>query len=433
MGDIAEEQGDAVSDESHPARSEVQTVPIEHLTDAVFFVRTSDGRITQANQAAADLYGYEVDELKRLHIQDLVFALEDDYVDPTRNGMITEKGVRFEGTHRRKDGTPFPVESSARLITVNGDGPEVCAMVRDVSESKKTEARLQAAYDELEQIFTLAPDGMRIIDADFNVVRANTTLLEMTGCNAETAIGSKCYETFAGEDCGTPNCPLKRVLDGELPGPREIVKQRCDNTKIETILTVRPFVQGGEVVGIVEAFRDITERKQAEERAHFLATHDPLTWLPNRLLFHDRLSLAVAAAERGHCKPGLLYFDIDDFKSVNDSLGHAAGDDVMRAISEVMQGVLRKGDTAARYGGDEFAVLLPNTEGHQTMEAVAAKLLDSVRTAAKVAGNELCVTISIGATMWITGDTDDDLIQRADEAMYTAKRNGGDQVVLNDG
>jgi diguanylate cyclase (GGDEF)-like protein/PAS domain S-box-containing protein len=410
-------------------------VLIEHLRDAVLFVRKDDGRIIKANSAAAELYGYDLDELTAMTIFDLVHTPEGQPrpVDATRDGLITEEGVMFEGEHVCADGRIVHVEANARLVNLNGHGPEVLAIVRDVSDRVSVRHQVQEAHDELDQVFNTAADGMRVIDANYNVIRANQTLADMAGIDLKSIIGTKCYDSYGGEDCGTDRCAVKRIMSGDVPEVKEIRKNRGDGTWMDAVLTARPFIRNERVVGVVEDFQDITDRKRAEERAHFLATHDPLTWLPNRLLFHDRLSIAIAAAERGHGVPGLIFFDIDDFKGVNDCFGHAAGDEVLCCISEILQGALRKGDTAARLGGDEFVVLLPNADDRPKLDAVAEKLLETAKTCVRRQDGDVAVTVSMGGTMYVQGDSDDTFMQRADEAMYAAKFAGGNRYVFHSG
>lgn len=413
-----------------------QSILIEHLNDAVLFVRPDTGDIVQANSAAAALYGYEIDVLTKMRIFDLVaFPAHSDTLPPdaTRGGQIGPEGATFDTEHRVASSKVIPVEVTARLIEDNSDDPVILAVVRDLSERYETRRAVQDAHDELDQVFNTATDGMRVVDTEFNVIRANQTHADMAGRPLAEIMSSKCHESYGGEHCGTSTCSLRLILEGEVPEPMEMRKQRADGTWMDVILTARPFVKNGEIIGMVEDFRDITDRKRAEERAHFLATHDALTWLPNRLLFHDRLSLSVAAAERGHGQPGVLYFDIDDFKGINDTFGHAAGDDVLCCIAEVLQGALRKADTAARLGGDEFIVLLPNADNREHLEAVAEKLIHTCKTCVRQSDGEVTVTVSMGATLYTKGDTDDSFIARADEAMYAAKYAGGNRFVFHSG
>lgn len=181
--------------------------------------------------------------------------------------------------------------------------------------------------------------------------------------------------------------------------------------------------------GVIEDFHDITERKRAEMLAQHLATHDALTGLPNRLLFTDRLEVALAQAERGDTRPVLMFCDVDGFKAINDSHGHVIGDDVLRATADALLRVVRQGDTVARLGGDEFVVLFPQGLAPDDALAVGRKLLAAVDETTRRFETYTPATLSIGIAFYEPGDDADSLVRRADEIMYEAKRAGGHGVL----
>lgn len=404
----------------------------EHLRDVVLFIRVSDGGIRSVNRAAEETYGWSRAELGRMRIYDLVVMPENapfPPADATRNNQITEEGVLFESVHRRRDGSTFPVEVSARLAVLD-DQTTVIAVVRDISERIEAQHALRRAYDEIEQVFDTAADGMRIVDRDFNVIRTNSTLAEMSGLDRDSIVGQKCYDTFKGAHCHTVHCPLRQIMDGAGHLVTEIEKVGNDGESISCILNAQPFLVDGELVGIVEAFRDITDRKQVEELARHMATHDALTALPNRLLLTDRLEMELARARREGTQPALMFCDVDRFKETNDTMGHAVGDEVLRSIAVSLSSAVREIDTVARMGGDEFVVLLSDVRDPADAEAVARKVLDVVRARSVVGESPLGVSLSIGIALCREDDDADSLMNRADAAMYEVKDRGGDDFLI---
>jgi len=177
--------------------------------------------------------------------------------------------------------------------------------------------------------------------------------------------------------------------------------------------------------------RDVTERRRAEERIRTLAYRDPLTELPNRLLFQDRLRVALAQAERRRRHPAVLFLDLDRFKIINDSLGHGFGDRVLCSVGERLQQSVREGDTVARLGGDEFTVLLPDAASPMDVVPVAEKLLEELRRCVSIGGRDVYVTASLGVSIYPDDGTDvDTLIKNADTAMYRAKEQGRNNCQL---
>ncbi len=184
--------------------------------------------------------------------------------------------------------------------------------------------------------------------------------------------------------------------------------------------------------GIIEGtIIDITERKRAEEKVKHLAFHDSLTGLPNRLLFSDRLRVAMVHANRYRQKLAVLFLDVDRFKVINDSLGHSIGDELLRRIAERVGGCIRQEDTIARLGGDEFTVLLPGIAKEEDAAAIAGKILEAVRLPFFIERRELFITTSIGVTLYPDdGDDPETLVRNADTAMYRAKDQGRDNCQL---
>jgi diguanylate cyclase (GGDEF)-like protein/PAS domain S-box-containing protein len=188
-------------------------------------------------------------------------------------------------------------------------------------------------------------------------------------------------------------------------------------------------IQGpsGEVSAVVGFIRDITERKRAEEELAYLASHDALTGLPNRMLFNDRLKLALAQAHRNQQKLAVMLLDLDHLKDINDTLGHSVGDKLLQAVGERLMSLLRKSDTVARMGGDEFMLVLPETARVEDAARIASKVLQVVRMPFALDGHEIHITTSIGIAMYPDdGEDVDSLMRDADIAMYRAKAKGRD-------
>ena len=219
---------------------------------------------------------------------------------------------------------------------------------------------------------------------------------------------------------------LDRVLAGAHRFTWETENLRPDGTTVSSTVTARPLVVEGEVVGIIEDFRESAEGRLGHDVAQHLATHDALTALPNRLLLDDRMNVAIAHAARERLTPAVLFCDIDDFKVINDTWGHQVGDEVLRHVARAIGHLVRRADTVARFGGDEIVVLLPHAKAPAQAELVATKILECLRVPQRYQGASLPVAMSIGIALLREGESADSLLRRADAAMYQAKELGGD-------
>jgi diguanylate cyclase (GGDEF)-like protein/PAS domain S-box-containing protein len=267
-----------------------------------------------------------------------------------------------------------------------------------------------------------------VLDRDLRVVIASRSFYEFFKVKPEETVGQFIYDLG---DKQWDISKLRELLETILPQ-----QTTFDNYEVEhdfvtigrrtLLLNARQIEQevGKERI-ILLAIEDITERKKHEEKIQQMAFHDSLTGLPNRKLFSDRLGIVLAQAKRNKKKVGIVMLDLDNFKDVNDTLGHTVGDILLKAVAERLSGTLRKSDTVARFGGDEFVLIFPDMEVIEEAIQVAQKIIDRFHKPFLIDTHQLVVTTSIGIAVYPNDGMDEKILMKnADIAMYQAKQAG---------
>jgi diguanylate cyclase (GGDEF)-like protein/PAS domain S-box-containing protein len=400
--------------------------------DAVVLIDPHDPHVSwpivDCNAVACQMNGYHRSELigQSIDILNLSSGTQAERIAYMKN--LREKGVvKLEADHRRTNGDVFPVEISTTLITV-GERELIIGIDRDISERKQAEAQLEQSISTLHATLEATVDGILVVDRQGKIVNFNRRFKEMW--NVPDAIIESRID----------NEVLAFVLD-QLIEPQHFmtkVQELYDQTDMESFDTLlfkdgriferysRPQLIGGQNVGRVWSFHDITERKQAEEKLVYSALHDPLTNLPNRVLFMDRLQHAMERAKRHkEYKFAVLYLDLDRFKVVNDSLGHRVGDLLLIESAHRLASCLRSEDTVARLGGDEFVILLEDIQDATTVTRIANRVQTDLTAPCDLEGHKVFISVSIGIVLNVDEyQRPEDVLRDADIAMYRAKGQG---------
>lgn len=256
-----------------------------------------------------------------------------------------------------------------------------------------------------------------------NILSVNRAFTEITGFSAEEVVGKKSSFIYSyREDVASSSRMQEKVLaDGYWQG--EIWGQRKNGDAFPEWLTVSTATdETGRITHYIHMFSDITEKKREQSRFEYLAYHDSLTGLPNRILFNERLSAAIALAQRHNHPLGLLYLDLDGFKPINDTLGHCIGDMLLQQVAQRLTQCIRESDAVARLGGDEFVILLNELSRDHSAENVTRKILRLMHLPFILSGKKVRIGVSIGIALFPDHAADGRiLLEKADAAMYQAK------------
>jgi len=363
----------------------------------------------------------------------------DRYLDNyRRTGIKKIIGRRREVMGKRKDGSTFPIELGVYETFLN-DRKFFIGSISDISFRKEAEAELRIAATAFE-----SQQGMLITDADSVILRVNRAYTEITGYTSEEVVGRTPRLLRSGRHGADFYRAMWETIHRTGGWQGEIWDRRKNGEVYPKWLTITAVKdEDGIVTHYVGAHFDITERKQTEDQVRQLAFYDTLTELPNRRLLNDRLSQAMAAGKRSGCYGALMFLDLDNFKSLNDTHGHAVGDLLLIEAAARLKRCVRQVDTVARFGGDEFVVMLSHLNADKTESACQARivaekiraslsepyLLTIMRDGKADATVEHCCTASIGVALFMNHEaSQDDILRWADTAMYQAKQGGRNSI-----
>ena len=301
-------------------------------------------------------------------------------------------------------------------------------------EFKVIEQELRSSERQYKQLFESAQHGIVILDAETGQIQsANPHVLKMLGYSHEELLGKNLWDIEAFIDTEKSRAASHHLKKQDHlhyeDFPLETRNGRRLDVEIESNVCT---INDSRVVHC--NIRDTSERKRLERELHLVATHDTMTGLPNRTLFRDRAQIAVLHAQRKKKRVAIMSLDLDNFNTVNDTMGNAVGDNLLKAAADRMTALLRKSDTVARVGGDEFAMVIPEIDDISSVDKVNYKMVDAFRHHFMVNGHKILVTVSIGTSVFPEDGRDiDTLINCADKCMYYVRSNGCNNYKISPG
>ncbi|MEQ1881788.1 MAG: diguanylate cyclase, partial [Burkholderiales bacterium] len=410
-------------------------------------------QILSWNPAAERIFGFSTEEMVGNTRACLIPEfLKDNEVNTLRrviNGKIT---VNYETTWQHKDGRFIDVAVSISPSVERDQVVRLSLVVSDISDRKRMERALMESERkqrqraaELKMVLDSVPAAVWIAhDAECKLITGNRTAYDMLRLPQGSNLSSHLPEgalPFEFRIFRNGRALERHEQPVEMAAFRGIEVRDFEEDIVFNDGTIRHLIGNaaplrdvnGKVYGAVGAFVDITTRRGMEEQIRRMAHFDALTNLPNRILLMDRLDQALAISQRNQTKTAVIFMDLDNFKAINDSLGHHVGDMLLQLVAERIKAALREVDTVSRLGGDEFVMVLPELRHTEDADLIAQKLLRTLGEEFIVSGDKIRCTPSMGISVYPDHATEaSTLIRIADKAMYHAKQNGRDTYLFYD-
>jgi diguanylate cyclase (GGDEF)-like protein/PAS domain S-box-containing protein len=404
---------------------------VQHASDIIMVIG-SDALLRYVSPAFETVLGYPA--ARAIGMRGLELVHEGD-VEAVRaaiahNELLTRRGsIEARLLHRDGSWRWFDV-----IVTDLSKDPSVggwVANLRDITERKAQEAALNEAQEAFRHAFDDAPIGIGLVDMGGSIQRANRAMAELLGRTQEELIGIQIIELTHPDDRTVSEEFRERLARNEVDSYRfEKRYVRPDGNLVWASLSVSLVRDlDGNAMYQIGQLEDITDRKALADRLAYEAAHDAMTGLSNRSSFTERVMQALARRERNRMV-AVLFIDLDHFKVVNDSLGHALGDELVVTVAQRLRGAIRPGDVIARFGGDEFVVMCENISGAEAVAALAERLLAAVAEPISLTTDEVFVTASIGIAVSDDDATAETLLRHADAAMYQAKSDGRARAIV---
>jgi len=428
-----------VSDDARRESEERFRALFNQATMGVAQLDAQTGQFMRVNQRYADIVGYSPAELEGLTAQDITYAedlgSEAGQILALRRGHIPE--YRLEKRYLHKDGHPVWVDVTVSQMWAPGIAPDHhMAVVQDITSRKRMEENLRANEQHLRNILERLPMGLCVVQEDGTISFRNERYVQICGYTQELAPDANTWWERAYPDLVQRTAIRQRlaVAKGQGVIPAEEYTILCADGKFKPVEISGIFVDGGRLI----TMQDLSQRKAAEEEINNLAYYDPLTRLPNRRLLLDRLQQALATSARHQRSGALMMLDLDNFKTLNETRGHDRGDTLLQHVSHRLRSCVHEDDTVARLGGDEFVVVLEDLgdspeDAAARSEEVGQRILSVLREPYELDGGEHHSSISMGITIFSDmRETVDELLKRADLALYQAKDAGRDTLRFYD-
>jgi len=410
------------------------------------------GRYLEFNESFRRICGYPEEELKSLDYWTLTpRKYEADEARQLESLANTGRYGPYEKEYRRKDGTLVPLCLNGLNVSDNEGNKYIWSIVEDITERKRSETALQESHQQMYSLLNSMAEGAYGVDVNGNCTFVNRSFLRILGYEqAEEMIGKSLHDMIHhsypdGSPYPESECKASIAYrhNQEIHISDEVFWNK-NRKAIPVEYWSQPILVDNVIQGAIVTFVDITERKFAEAQIHNLAFYDALTRLPNRRLLNDRLNQTIVASKRSGRYAALMFLDLDNFKPLNDMHGHNAGDLLLVEAARRISGCIRETDTAARFGGDEFVVMLSDLQEEQAGSTELATLVaEKIRNALAapyvlhiqqegINGGtvEHHCTTSIGVVIFNCNASPDAVFKAADSAMYRAKESGRNRVVV---